>query len=156
MSGFSVVNAAPARAEATIANGDWYPDIDPVRFRAEQRVLDAVTPERARQALVAGIISVNRDLQGWAAGWRSSGRAALADVPADEIDGESVLLQLYRRAVFTVAKAELVERYRDMDITGAGQRNADALDPSVGELRRDSLHAIRDMLGVGRTTVELI
>jgi hypothetical protein len=72
------------------------------------------------------------------------------------IDGTSTLVLLYRRAVFTAAKAEVVERYRDVDITGAGQRKVEDLEPSVGELRRDSLHAIRDILGVGRTAVELI
>ena len=36
------------------------------------------------------------------------------------------------------------------------QRKAEDLEPSVTELRRDSIHAIRDMLGVTRTTVELI
>ncbi|WP_269086132.1 head completion/stabilization protein [Pseudomonas citronellolis] len=37
----------------------------------------------------------------------------LADVPADQLDGESVLLQHYRRAVYCLAKATLIERYRD-------------------------------------------
>lgn len=146
---------APA-ADAPIECGTWFPAIDPARFRAEQRVPDSATPERVRQTLVAAILRVTRDLQDWSAARRAEGHATLADVPGDEIDGESVFEQLYRRAVFTAAKAELVERYRDMDITGAGQRNADALDPSVAELRRDSVHAIRDMLGIGRTVVELI
>ena len=72
------------------------------------------------------------------------------------IDGTSTFVLLYRRAVFTAAKAEVVERYRDIDLTGAGQRKADDIDPSVTELRRDSLHAIRDIRGVTRTTIDLI
>jgi hypothetical protein len=141
-------------APALIANDGFFPDIDPAMFREQHRIRDAVTPARAREALIAGILTVGRDLTAWAAGHRAEGILRL--VPASTIDGISTLVLLYRRAVFTAAKAEVVERYRDVDLTGAGQRKAEDLDPSVAELRRDSLHAIRDMLAVTRTCVELI
>ncbi len=54
------------------------------------------------------------------------------------------------------AKAELVETYRDVDLTGAGQRKVEDAEPSIGELRRDAIHAIRDILGTTRTDIELI
>ncbi len=155
MSSFVVVNGASPAAEAPITTGGWFPDVDPELFRREQRVSTELTPDRVRQALIAAIIGVARELADWKA---RQAAASLALVPTDlpTIDGENALVLLYRRAVSTAAKAELVERYRDIDLTAAGQRGADALDPSVGELRRDSLHAIRDILNVGRTTVELI
>lgn len=143
-------------ASAVIANDGWFPDIDPALFREQQRIREAVTPARAREALIAAILAVGLDLAGWAAGHRAAGAAKLEEIAAPKIDGTSKLVLLYRRAVFTAAKAEVVERYRDIDITSAGQRKAEDLDPSVGELRRDSLFAIRDMLGVGRVAVELI
>ncbi len=143
-------------APALIANDGFLPDIDPAMFREQHRIRDAVTPARAREALIAGILTVRRDLAAWAAGHREAGILRLESVPASTIDGISTLVLLYRRAVFTAAKAEVVERYRDIDLTGAGQRKAEDLDPSVAELRRDSLHAIRDMLAVTRTCVELI
>jgi len=141
-----------------IDTGGWFPSIDPTLFRAEHRVNDSVTSERVRQALIAAAIGVFRDLAEWSRGRRADGAANLAQVVTDlpEIDGESALILLYRRAVSTAAKAELIEGYRDMDITGAGQRGAELLDPTIGELRRDSTFAIRDILNVGRTTVELI
>jgi hypothetical protein len=83
-------------------------------------------------------------------------RSRIADVPADVIDGESVLVLAYQRAIGGFARAELIEGYRDTDLTGRGDRKVEDLEPSVDELRRDALHAIRDILGVGRTTVELI
>ncbi|GAA0672722.1 hypothetical protein FHT00_001678 [Sphingomonas insulae] len=148
--------ADPAPALPPIANDGFFPDIDPVMWREQMRIRDGVTPARMREALIAAIITVGRDLAGWAAARRAEGIASLALVPADTIDGVSVKLLAYRRAVFTAAKAEVVEHYRDIDITGAGQRKSDDLDPSVTELRRDSLHAIRDVLGVTRTTIDLI
>jgi hypothetical protein len=148
-------------APALIVNDGFFPDIDPAMFREQHRIRDAVTPARAREALIAAILTVYRDLSHFALAQRAGGALRLSDVRFPDgslpvIDGTSALVLLYRRAVFTAAKAEVVERYRDIDTTGAGQRKGEELEPSVGELRRDSLHAIRDILQVSRTTVELI
>jgi hypothetical protein len=62
----------------------------------------------------------------------------------------------YRRAVYSTAGAELAERYRGFDATGSGNANADQLTPTIDEYRRDARWAISDILGLGRTTVELI
>ncbi len=141
-----------------IDTGGWFPPIDPALFRVEHRVSDSVTSERVRQALIAAAIGVFRDLSDWARTRRAEGAKDLAQVPTDlpAIDGESALVLLYRRAVSTAAKAELIERYRDMDITGAGGRGVEVLDPTISELRRDSTFAIRDIKNVGRCAVELI
>lgn len=147
-----------AGADRPIDTGGFFPAVDPARFRREQRVGEEITHDRVRQALVAAIIRVARDLADWVKLRRIEGAATLAAVATDlpTIDGEHPLVLLYRRAVSTAAKAEIVERYRDVDITGAGVRGAETLDSSVGELRRDSIHAIRDILGTGRTTIDLI
>ncbi|MNL78814.1 Phage head completion protein (GPL) [compost metagenome] len=63
---------------------------------------------------------------------------------------------IYRRAIYCTAAAELSERYRSYDSTNDGNSNADELTPSVDEYRRDARFAIRDLLGVGHCTVELI
>ncbi|WP_442965592.1 head completion/stabilization protein [Pseudomonas sp. RIT-PI-r] len=49
--------------------------------------------------------------------------------------------------------AEFAARY---DSTNSGNQNAEELTPSIDELRRDQRWAVRDFLGLGRTTVELI
>ncbi|RXD02497.1 head completion/stabilization protein [Sphingomonas sp. UV9] len=146
---------------AIIVNDGFFPDVDPAMFRAQHRIRDAVTTERAREALIAAMLAVYRDLAAWSRGHRAAGLKTLADVRLSDgsistIDGTNTLVLLYHRAVFTAAKAEVVERYRDVDLTSAGQRKVEDLEPSVTELRRDSIHAIRDMLGVTRTAVELI
>ncbi|MCO1344221.1 head completion/stabilization protein [Burkholderia multivorans] len=55
-----------------------------------------------------------------------------------------------------LAKATLIERYRDYDTTGDGARRADELEPQSDELRRDARWAISDIVGRPRVTVELI
>jgi hypothetical protein len=142
--------------DSLVVNDGWFPDVDPADIRADRRIRDVVTAPRMRAAVIGAIMSARVDLRAWAALQRLAGASSLADVPADTIDGESVLVLAYHRAIGAFARAELIEGYRDTDLTGRGDRKVDDLEPSTGELRRDALHAIRDILGVGRTSVELI
>jgi hypothetical protein len=142
--------------ERPITNDGFFPDIDPAQFASEMRIRDGVTPERRRRALIDAIITVGNQLVAWRETRVLGGLATLGAVASPKIDGESRLVQLYRTAVFSEAKAKLVERYRDADITKAGKDQVEDLEPSIGELRRDSVYAVRDILGVGRVVVELI
>ncbi|MFT3967094.1 MAG: head completion/stabilization protein [Sphingobium sp.] len=144
-----------ADPDRVIALG-WFPDIDPAAIRIAHRIREAVTPARLREALIGAIVTVGNDLAAWQNAQAAAGFDSLADIPAPHIDGESRLVICYRRAVALYAKAEIVERYRDIDTSATGDRRAEDLDPSVGELRRDALHAVRDILGKGRATVDLI
>jgi len=160
VSGFScnpsIIPAVPAGVEPVIANDGWFPDVDPVAFRRQMRIRDGVTPDRLREAILGAMITVGDNLAAWRAPLEAGGAATLAAVPAPGLGGESRLLVLYRRALGAFAKADLVERYRDMDLTGAGQRQVGDLDASIEELRRDGIFAIRDMIGRPRLLAELI
>ena len=144
---------APPADEGVIVNDGFFPDIAPAAVRADARISANVTAPRLRAAILGAIMSVEYDLRAFAA---RSIAATLADVPSPQLDGQSQQLIRYHRAVSLYAKAELVERYRDFDTTSAGGNQADELSPSIGELRRDALHAVRDILGTSRTTVDLI
>ncbi|WP_261539636.1 head completion/stabilization protein [Burkholderia multivorans] len=146
----------PHTAAPPIANDAFYPDVSLEHARDTMRLDGSVTDARLRHELLAAIASVNDELRTARTAWRDAGFARLADVPADQLDGESVLLQHYRRAVYCLAKATLIERYRDYDTTGDGARRADELEPQSDELRRDARWAISDIVGRPRVTVELI
>lgn len=152
----SIIPPPATPAETPVGNDGFFPDIAPADVRARARIDTVVTAPRLREAIRWAIVTVNNQLAAWADAQRAAGHAAMGDVPASMIDGESRLSLLYFRAVASAAKAEVVERYRDFDLTAAGQRKVDELDASVGELRRDSVHAVRDILGVTRTVVDLI
>jgi hypothetical protein len=149
-------NTPPPAAEPPITGDGFFPAVDPAKVRSEQRVPNEVTPDRLRAAVINGMISAGRDLAVWQAAQLAAGYGTLADVPAPRIDGASINLALYFTAVGCYAKARLVDRMRDVDTTPAGDRSADRLEPTVSELRRDAIHAVRDIIGEGRTIVELI
>lgn len=148
--------ASPGAPEGTVTNDGWLPNVDLAQIRAGYRIRAEVTADRLQTAVIGAMLSVRTDLRDWIAARRTEGHASLADVPADRIVGASVLVLAYHRAISAYTRAELIEGYRDTDLTGRGERKVEELDPSVDELRRDALHAIRDILGVGRTSVELI
>jgi hypothetical protein len=146
----------PAPTESTIVNDGFFPDIDPAAVREAARIPMNITPARLRAAILGAIMTVESDLRDFAAGSIAAGYVTLALVPAPQLDGQSVQSIRYQRAVALNAKAELIERHRDFDTTAAGGAQADELTPTIGELRRDAIHAVRDILGKSRTTIDLI
>src|SRR5450830_1666761 len=142
--------------EPTIENDPWFPEIDLGALRAACRLDGTVTVVRLRGAATAAMLSVNRELAAFKLGHIACGHGTLADIPADQVGRSSVLVLHYRRAVYSAVQAELVEEYRDMDTTGKGDKNADAMEPRADTHRRNMRWALSDLLGQPRTTVELI
>lgn len=147
--------ATGSTAAFTLTNDDWFPDIDANQARATLRLDGTITDTRLEAALVNAMLSVNQDLQELKEE-HAPRFGELEAIPALEINGCHRLVILYTRAVVCTAGAELVERYRSYDTSADGDRNAEALTPSIDELRRDARWAIRDLIGRSRSTVELI
>jgi len=139
-----------------VKNDGWFPDISLSDMRAAMRLDGTVTLERLKDAAIAAIIYVNNDLQNWKSGKVQDGANSLADIPAQTINDESILLINYRRAVHCMAKADLIERYRDYDTTGEGNKKAEWLDSSADEQRRNAHWAIADLTNRRHLTVEII
>jgi hypothetical protein len=154
MSGF-IATGSTAETYVFTNDGFW-PDIDGATLRGAIRLDGSISDARLEVAAVNALIQVNQELRGLKASHQADGHVALADVPADRINDESCLVLLYRRAIYCTAAAELSERYRSYDSTAEGNRNAEELTSSIDEYRRDARFAIRDLLGVGHCTVELI
>lgn len=149
------IEQSPA-AEQAVVNDGFFPNIEPAAVREAARIPTSITPARLRAAILGAIMTVEIDLRAYAAASITAGHATLAAVPAPQLDGQSVQLLRYQRAVALYTKAELIERHRDFDTTAAGGSQVDELTPSIVELRRDAQHAVRDMAGRSRTVVDLI
>lgn len=142
--------------DETLSSGDFFPDISLRHYQQSMLTDGKVTTERLRHALVNAITEVNRELAGWKRSQTAAGFASLAVVPADHINNDSELILLYRRAVYSEAKANLTERYRDTDTTGSGEKKAAALGETVDDLRRDVQWAIQRIKGESHNICELI
>jgi hypothetical protein len=147
---------APPADELIVSNVPWFPAVDLTAMRKAVRLDGTVTHERLRDAVIAAIDEVNRELASWRAPLETGGVASLAALPADKIGGESVQLARYRRAVYFLARADLTEKYRDFDSTKSAAHDADELVTTIDADRRNARQAINDMRGVARSTIELI
>jgi len=158
MSGFSSSPAPPATPDGqTLSCGPFWPDIDINDFRNAMRIGGTAIPDdRVSDALLGAVISVDRDLSLWRASREADGNATLVSVSDVQIGGENRLALIFRRAVYAYAAADLLETHRDVTATGTGQSRAPEMDMRADDHRRNAVHAIRDIKGLGRTTVELI
>ena len=96
------------------------------------------------------VLHVNAELRDWKLLQIAAGFASLAAVPADRVNRESVNIAHYRRAVYSWAKADLTERYRDFDSTASSmsdKKMMEALDNAPSDQRRNAHWAIADIIG---------
>ncbi|WP_459614350.1 head completion/stabilization protein [Bordetella sp. 2513F-2] len=157
----SFIAAAPLPADASppevIANDGFWPSIGLSDARQIMRLDDGTVPQaRLRHALVAAMIEVARDVADWKAQRLAEGYTTADEVPSPCIDGVPVHMHCYLRAVYCYAKADVIERMTDYDLTGTGQRKRELMDEAPDDLRRDGLWAISRLLDRSRATVELI
>ncbi|MDC7831601.1 head completion/stabilization protein [Pseudomonas benzopyrenica] len=153
MSGFV---AGGTVASGQVVSDPFWPAIELDQVRARLRIDSSVTTEKLKAAVIAAAIAVNRELAGYRFAQATSGYATLAAVPGLLVDGVSELAHLYLRAIDAATAAEVAERYRSYDGTAKGDKDAEAETPTIDDYRRDQRWAIRDFLGLARTTVELI
>lgn len=151
-----IATAPTAPDEGEITNSPFWPAISLADLRETVRLDGTVTTARLKHAVIDAITSVNRDLADWRRTREAEGVATLAAVPSEVINDESVHLHSYRRAVYAMTRANLLERYTDYSATGDGVKGADAKIISSDDLLRDARFAIRDILGTTHNTVELI
>ena len=151
-----IATAPTAPDEGEITSSPFWPAISLADLRDTVRLDGTVTTARLTHAVIDAITSVNRDLAEWRSARQAEGHASLAAVPSEVINSESVHLHSYRRAVYAMTRANLLERYTDYSATGDGVKGADAKIISSDDLYRDARFAIRDILGTTHNTVELI
>ena len=158
-----VATARPpvATAEPPVSNDPWFPEMEPAAVRDACRLDGTITTARLLPALKAAMLSVNAELEQYRLEQRSRwGYNALADVPAPMVGGESAQVLRYRRAVHACLQADLAEVFRNLDTlpsgTGKEGRVLEGLAVHVDEHRRNQRWAISDLLGMRRSTVELI
>ncbi len=149
----SFIAAAPQPTEAALPHHPFWPEIAPADCRHVMELDGTITAARLAHALTEAIIHANHELRAWRIAQEAAGHAALADIPDDE---PGRLPYLYKRAIYSKAKADLMERMLNFDATAAGQKKAESQEPAIDDHRRNARWAIRDILGIARSTVELI
>ncbi|MCM2973508.1 head completion/stabilization protein [Larsenimonas suaedae] len=156
MSSFVATGNTRATPLEPIANNGFWPAIDPADFRDRHRVDGTVTPARLDDVLLTAIATTNRVLRHWQFDQIETGYLHIDAVPTPSWQPPSIYPDLYRRAVYAEAHAQLLERYRDYDATASTRDRGDLHDQTADRFRRDAHWAISEITGRGHVTVELI
>lgn len=139
-----------------VTAGTFWPEILLRDLRLASRIPGRTTTSRLKFVTTEAVAHVTDQLDDWRSIQESAGYSTLADVPARMLNGESVKVYRYRRAVYSAARALLLENARDVDTTEKGDRKADALEVQTDDLWRDVRWAIADIRGAQRLFVELV
>ncbi|HGO5816105.1 TPA: head completion/stabilization protein [Mannheimia haemolytica] len=143
-------------SDETITNNGFFPNIELLEVRNAMRIDGTVINERLKQAVIEAMATVNADLKAYRLNAQQAQKANLQACDDEQINGESVLVYKYKRAVYCLAVANLYERYRSYDSTKEGHDKAEELESTAGDLKRDYHFAVRDILGENRMISELI
>ncbi|EAS2002843.1 capsid assembly protein [Salmonella enterica] len=139
-----------------VTAGTFWPEILLRDLRLASRIPGRTTTSRLKFVTTEAVAHVTDQLDDWRGIQESAGYSTLADVPARMLNGESVKVYRYRRAVYSAARALILENARDVDTTEKGDRKADALEVQTDDLWRDVRWAIADIRGTLRLFVELV
>ena len=153
-----------AAPEPPIANDGWWPDIDVVVMRESVRTIGDVTPKRFRDSAIEAILAINNELADWRAARQIDGYDSLGDVPANIVDGKSMLEVYYLSAVYYSTEAILTEKFINYDTTGSGDKRVEDITPRLVSARSQKHYAVTAILehpAMGnkthaRATVDLI
>ncbi len=140
----------------TINNNGFFPAIRTDEFVKTQKLDGVIADDRLLFALTLAISQTNMELVSWQIKQEGMGYFNLDDVPSEPINNISRLVTLYKQAVFSFAKASLLEKYRDFDTTALGNKKAENVETNIDAYRRDARWAISDIQGKQRSVVELI
>jgi hypothetical protein len=156
MAGNSVIipHGSGDPVDEQITSDVFWPALSTNDFRNAMRVGATIPDERVKLALIEGVLKINDELAPLKSA--SAQYAALADIPAVQIMGQSIKIHHYIGAVFNEAKASLTETYRDFDSTQSGHDEADKLEISIVDYRQTSREHIRKLLGKPRATIGLL
>ena len=143
-------NAQPPKLK-TIESGSFWPQIDLDHLRQAARIDTTITPERLHHTAIEAVAYVNAQLSSLL-----PLRPQLARADDLTINGESIRIHRYRRAVYSYTKALLLEIYNDYDSTGKTAARSDAKQETAEDYRREGHHAIAELLKKPRIDCELI
>jgi len=150
----SFTGKSNATSTTIVSNDGWWPDMAVADFQERYRMpRDYVEP-----VLVDGL----QIAMAWAneqlVGWRSAHPAAasLEAVDAPQLGGEPLPLLHYRRAVFSYAKAYLLQQFPTINRRDAAGNEARESEETEGTFLEYAQQAVAALRGESLVTVELI
>lgn len=145
MSDFS--GRTPTKLDIEIGNNGFYPVLNLGDLQERYRIPSEYRQHTIGAQTVAALIEVNRALNPKLCEWQRLGYAELAAVPACELGELHELVDLYKTAVFSRAKAKLLRQYPSMNRRDRQEHTGREGEEVEQDFMEESENAIRLILG---------
>lgn len=140
--------------EIIIQNDGFWPDINIADFQKSRSITAAVSSDLIRDALLTAISEVNISLERFKTKHIAGGVGAINDIKGINSDGINSVTALYKKAVYSRAKADLIGEF--VAISNVKQQIDANQNEMESKLLAEGTRAIRAILGYRRSSVELI
>lgn len=148
MSGF--VANTPAENENDIPNVFW-PAISPATLRDIFSIKQDVSAAQLSHLVTIAIITTNDELKTLTINHKKTGIQN-----STELEDADRLNTLYKHAVYSTVMADVIDNSRDYDATASGREDAEETEKAIATQRQNASLAIRSILGLSRSNIELI
>jgi head completion protein GPL len=151
--GFSSENTPENKVFSSEA---FFPDVETDPFYKQYRLPGELPEELINDCLIRAIGETNTRLQAWKEARILEGYVTLATVPALVVNDESVKLKRYARAVYCLAKAEILKETVTVDRKEIAENAAKTSEETEDKYREFAGKAIRYIMGKRSVGVHVI
>ncbi len=140
--------------------GSFWPDLNLGEFQLQRKVPPQLQGDTAIQALLTAVADINRRLAGFEAAKRAEGFTSAIGLPGAKAGNENQTTAQYKKAVYALAKADLIGEVTSVSRTGKATAPEGASSDVAESFTRSALlteasQAVRAILGLSRVTVSL-
>jgi len=140
--------------DTTITNSGFWCDITIDEFQKQRAIPLQIPVEMVKAALIAAMQGINIDLAEVEENYRKSKINSVQEISAQRIDGENYAESLYKKALFSRAKAELLPEFNTLSGREIHQNREYVAEQK--SLLAEATHAIRTLKGKKRGSVWLL
>lgn len=133
--------------------GDFWPAVSGEKFRTLYRLPAELPAAVIVEQLMLAAVNARNSLQKWR---RSRTEISLADVPQEKVGERGELALLWERAVYCLAKAELLRETLTVDRRKEAENAAKSGEETEAKYREFAADAISMICGVDAITCETI
>ena len=135
-------NTQTTRTSEAIMNDPWFVDLSLLEFATKWAIPTHFKNELLEDKLKFACDEINQSLLSYLLENQAEGFNNLADIPAQEIGGESVKVAQYKRAVYAKAKAELVMAQIGLSLKADAESAAKSSEARIAHYESMSSNAL--------------
>lgn len=154
MTSFSGHTAEPSTT--VVQNDGWWPVLPLAALEAIYRLPEEYAEATLVEAVQLAMAWTNEQLASWKADQVEADYASMDAVPCDSLGETSLHFLHYRRAVFSYAKAYLLEQFPTINRRDAAVSNGKEDEDTAETFLAFATRAVADFLKRPSVTVELI